>query len=116
MGQLNQGAAPSPKSQPARLRGWSASTVRDVLHRELYRGEVVWGRTKKRDLWGLRQSRSFARRRPQDDWTRVAVPELRILSDEAWEAAHKRLWASRPAYLRATNGQLHGRPVNGVLS
>ena len=41
----------------------------------------------------------------------------RILAGrELWNAAHARLAAFRPAYLRATNGQLHGRPNAGLDS
>ena len=44
------------------------------------------------------------------------APELRIVSDEAWVAAHDRLTTSRRNYLRHTNGRVWGRPANGVES
>src|SRR5262245_26736941 len=43
---LNKTHAPSPRSQQERPNGWSTSTVRAVLERSLYRGELVWGKTK----------------------------------------------------------------------
>jgi hypothetical protein len=71
---------------------------------------VTWNRTKKRDLLGEVAPSA----RPQSDWTRVTVAELRIVSDEQWAAAHARLNASRRLYLRGTHGQLCGRPMDGV--
>jgi hypothetical protein len=44
---LNEAGAPSPMPQQARRAGWSASSVRTVLFRELYRGVVHWSRNPK---------------------------------------------------------------------
>ena len=49
-------------------------TGREVLHRDLYRGLVVWNRTKKRDKWGAAKRTS----RPRGEWTEVQVEDLRI--------------------------------------
>jgi hypothetical protein len=38
---LNGERAPAPKPKRGRLPGWSASTVRVILHRRLYLGEAV---------------------------------------------------------------------------
>jgi len=51
---LNQEGAPSPRAQQDRPRSWAPSTVREVLHRPLYRGEIAWNRSQKRDKWGLK--------------------------------------------------------------
>src|SRR5262249_22698750 len=48
---------------------------------------------------------------PPDDWVRVEVPELRIVSEDLWQAAHDRLRAARRFYERTTGG----RPA-GVLA
>ena len=42
---LNRSGALSPRAQQGRPSGWSSSSVREVLMRPLYRGELVWGRT-----------------------------------------------------------------------
>jgi hypothetical protein len=89
--ELNEAAAPSPRAQRARRDGWAASSVRTVLHRELYRGVVVWNRTRKRNVFGQKQPKA----RDRAEWLRVEAPELRIVSDIAWEAAHARLTAAR---------------------
>ena len=104
--QLNEEGVLSPRAQQGRPRGWAPSSVRAVLYRDLYRGELVWNRTKKRDQWG--QSRRS--RRPEGEWVRQVVEEWRIVSDEAWQAVHDRLDANRKRYLRQTDGRVMGRP------
>ena len=46
-GALNRAGVPKPRAQQGRKDGWSVSTIRAVLTRPLYRGEVVYGRTAK---------------------------------------------------------------------
>jgi site-specific DNA recombinase len=109
---LNEAGAPSPRAQQARRDGWAASTVRTVLHRELYRGVMVWNRTEKRNVFGEKQPHA----RNRSEWVRVEAPELRIVSDAAWEAAHARINRARRVYLAGTQGNLWGRPTSGTAS
>jgi hypothetical protein len=83
--------------------------VREVLFKDLYRGVITWNRTRKRNQWGLQQQRA----RPAADWFDVAAPELRIVSEDTWTAAHARLAAVRSLYLTTTDGQPFGRPPLG---
>ena len=99
---LNAEAAPAPRAQQGRPHAWAPSSVRAVLYRELYRGEIVWNRTKKRDSWGVKRQRP----RPESDWLRVPAPELRIVEEALWDAAHARLEATRQTYLRTQGGRL----------
>ena len=85
--------------------------MREILHRELYRGELVWNKTKKRDQWGRKQQRP----RPASEWMRQSDATLRIVSNEQWDAAHARLDAARKTYLRGTRGELWGRPATGLV-
>ena len=110
--QLNAAGEVAPRAQQGRPCAWAPSSVREMLHRDLYRGELVWNKTRKRDQWG-RTRRSA---RPVEEWIRVPVPELRIVPDALWQAAHARLDAARAAYLRGTGGRLWGRPDQGVES
>ena len=110
--QLNREGAPSPRAQQGRPDGWAPSSVREVLYRPLYRGEIVWNKTKKRDAWG----RTKQQQRPEAEWLRIEAPELRIVDETVWTAAHGRLARARQTYLRGTNGRLWGRPVGGVES
>jgi hypothetical protein len=47
---------------------------------------------------------------------RRSAPDLRIVDDALWQAAHARLAESRALYLRATNGQVWGHPARGTES
>ena len=105
---LNEAGAPAPLPRRAyRPRAWSPSSVREILYRELYRGVVVWGQTRKRDRWGIKKSTTC----PPNEWVHVEIPELRIVSEDLWQTAHERLRAARRFYERATAG----RPA-GVLA
>ena len=71
---LNSDAAPCPRAQQGRRHGWCASSVRAILRRPLYRGEIVWGRARKRDTVG----QVAPTRQPSGGWLRRAAPELRV--------------------------------------
>src|SRR5207244_12322030 len=75
-------------------------------------GERVWNRSQKCDKWGKKDTQ----RRPEAQWIRVPMPELRVVDEDTWLAAHERLATSRQNYLRHTDGRLWGRPANGVES
>jgi hypothetical protein len=64
---------------------------------------ITWNRSRKRNQWGQHQQTA----RPERDWIEVPAPELRIVSDEEWHAAHARLDRAREEYARATHGQRH---------
>ena len=103
---LNADGTPAPRPQQGRPRGWVASSVRQILYRPLYRGEIVWNKTKKRNVWG----QTHVSKRPDSEWITVPAPHLRIVSDDAWTRAHARLAEARTHYLRSTSGRLWGRP------
>jgi site-specific DNA recombinase len=109
---LNEDLAPAPKSQRNRPIAWAPSTIFAVLKRDLYRGVVMWNRSKKRDAWGAK------RQRPRDpsEWLRTDAPQLRIVSDDLWEAAHTRLERRRAVYLSRNDGRPFGRPSVGTAS
>jgi hypothetical protein len=73
----------SPRSQRGRLTAWASSSVREALLRPLYRGEIVWNQSRKRDRWG--QSKRIER--PAADWLHVPAPSLQIVPDTVWTAA-----------------------------
>jgi DNA invertase Pin-like site-specific DNA recombinase len=67
---LNAEGAPSPRPQLGRPAGWSPSTINVVLHRSLYRGEIIWNKSRKRDQWGRQRQRP----RAAVEWMRREVP------------------------------------------
>ena len=107
---LNDRRAPSPKPKHGGPRAWAPSSVRSILYRDSYRGLVIWNKSQKRDKWGQQRQKP----RPETDWMTIDAPELRIVSDELWNAAHARLEATRETYVRSQKGQLWGRPPSGI--
>lgn len=67
--ELNLAGCPAPRPSKAGPRGWCPSTVRAIVSREIYKGELVWNKTKKRDVWG----RKRATDRPADAWLRLPM-------------------------------------------
>jgi hypothetical protein len=87
---------------------FSASGIKAILGRELYRGKLVYGRTRNR--WtpdGRKKERA-------EELVTVERPDLRIIEEPLWRAAHQRMAAANKQYLRATGGQLYGKPAAGV--
>lgn len=105
-GSLNDEGRPAPRNTVGLKISWSPSSVRSLLFRRLYLGEVIWNKTKKRNPWGIQQQR----KRPEKDWIQIPMPQLRIISESEWKAAHDRLNATRAIYLRGTKGELWGSP------
>lgn len=104
--QLNADGALAPRSQQGRPRAWAPSSVHEILFRPLYRGEIVWNRTKKRDRWGEHKTSD----RPAEEWVRLPAPTLRIVPEVLWQAAHARIDLARRHYQAVTKGSRSGRP------
>ena len=104
---LNAEGAPAPRAQQGRSRSWAPTTVREVLFRPLYRGEIIWAQTAKRDKWGRKHQAA----KPETEWIRRPAPELQIVDETLWQAAHARLDAARAVYLKVNSGQCFGRPA-----
>jgi hypothetical protein len=77
--ELNEQAAAAPMPRRAgRPRGWAPSSVREVLHRELYAGRILWNRTAKVIRGGAKHQRD----RAPEELVTVEAPELRIVPEE----------------------------------
>ena len=87
--------------------GWSPATIRSILHRDLYRGVVVWNRSRKRN-----DSRQVDQRpRPESEWVELPVnDDLRIVSDDLWNRAKSRRADTEGQVLRFASGRMSGRP------
>jgi len=107
---LTQDRAVEPKSPSRRdglsIPGWAPWTVRTVLHRQLYRGVVVWNQTKKRDDWGMVKQHS----RAESDHVSAEVPELRIVPEDLWTRVASRRADTEGKTLRFESGRISGRP------
>jgi site-specific DNA recombinase len=74
---------------------WSPSTIHGnpkrgigMLNNELYIGRLVWNR--QRFVKDPDSGKRLARLNPPSEWITKDVPELRIVSDEIWQAAKAR--------------------------
>lgn len=85
---LNDRKVPAPRAQRGRPSGWSMMTVLDILKREIYRGEMVFGKTQKaygRQLGKFLFRPNGTKREkgqipvPPNEWIRVDKPEYRII-------------------------------------
>ena len=114
---LNADGAPTPRAQRGRPSAWGQSSIHEVLTRDLYRGEIVYNRTRKRNRWGLKRS-SLPNRpgdewvRPEREWLRVPAPQLRIVPEDLWMRTQARLDESRARYHREQNRFRGGRIHN----
>lgn len=115
---LIQEGAPAPKpfvrkseKIPTPIGKWAPSTVRTILTREIYKGLLVYNKTKKRDTWGKVAQKA----RPESEWIKVPVEHLRIVPTELWERSASRRKDVAGKTLRFESGRLSGRPpMNGV--
>jgi site-specific DNA recombinase len=100
---LNADRIPGPRPG----RGWAMTCVREMVWRDLYRGCLIYGKTRWFDKGGTK----VKVRVPKDDWITVDVPALQIIDDATWQAAHARLAQTRQTYPGApTAGRPRPRP------
>lgn len=91
---LNQEGIAGPRGP------WSKDMIREMLRNEKYRGVVIWNRRKR--VLNPETGRKTMQPRPESEWIRVETPKLRIVTDELWEAVHRRLKkVNRDGALRA---------------
>src|SRR6266508_4965257 len=110
---LNAKRAPSPRPQRNHPSGWSPSSVKEILDRPLYHGEIVWNRSRRRNQWGQQQQQP----RASDEWLTVPAPALRIVEDAAWQAAQDRRASLRRQFDQTTGRRVrsHGSRESGHL-
>jgi DNA invertase Pin-like site-specific DNA recombinase len=103
---LNANAKPCP----TRSTSWAASSVAEILRREAYRGTFTWNKTQRGDQWGKRKRSE----RAEDEIVTINKPELAIISEKIWQATLAMRARRAAAYMRAPNGQVHGRAFSGL--
>jgi site-specific DNA recombinase len=104
---LNAEGIPCPRAG----RGWAMTGVRAIVFRELYRGRVVYGQTRWVDRGGTKVKADC----PSSEWLMVDAPDLRIVDEELWTAAHARLERTRQTY-SLHHRRPSGRPEAGIES
>lgn len=99
-------------------RAWRDTSIRGtprrglgILNNELYVGVRVWNH--KHKVKDPSTGKEVTRLNPESEWVRKAVPELRIISDELWDAA-KRQQEGLAARHTGIKDAAHARSVNGL--
>lgn len=106
---LNEEGLPCPRPQQGRPAGWAPSSLHALLRRDVYRGVLVWNKTRKRDQWGVKHQQP----RPKRDWLRVDVPGLAIVDEALWAAAHAAMSQQRTRFGRDRRFRSPGRLSGG---
>ncbi len=109
---LNADRAPAPRPQQGRPAGWAPSSVREILYRPLYRGQVVWNQTRKRDKWGKKKPHA----KPVTEWIYLEQPDLMVISEDVWNAAHAVLTKRREQYAHTPGGRPLGACTKYLLA
>ena len=95
---IAQGCIDAGYPPPARRLGggtWTPDNICIILHNEIYRGRLIWGRTKQKKHY--RSGKNIAAPVQQDEWTVVDYPDLAIVSSEQWESVQANI-ASRRSF------------------
>jgi len=99
---LNEEGVRAPRG-----RGWAPSGIREMLHRPLYRAEIVWNRSQKIVRAGTKKQR----RRDESEWIRREPPDLQIITEELSQRVKARLEERAMLFPRSQVTQrLIGRP------
>jgi DNA invertase Pin-like site-specific DNA recombinase len=97
-------AAPRRKYRGRIQEVWVPSSIKEITKNELYHGVRVWNRTEK--LLHPIKGKKAKRVRPQSEWIRVEVPNLRIVSEELWEQTQETN--------RRMKDKIYGRRLGGL--
>jgi site-specific DNA recombinase len=92
---LNAEGVPGPRKE------WSPTGVREILHRDLYRGIEIFGRVRRT---GPKERATV----PESEWVRREAPELAIVDGLLWDTAHAQIAQKAGAFLRR-DGKLCGQ-------
>ena len=90
---FNARRIPSPgstwKRTHRRATGWMGSAVREMLRNPRYRGVIQWNKSEWRKDPDTGKRKSFAR--PQSEWITHLDESMRIVSDDLWDRAQRRI-------------------------
>jgi site-specific DNA recombinase len=79
---LQSEGIPAPRPRRGGIRAWSPNAIHSMLRNDRYRGRIVWNRTRK--VRNPETTRKQRKRRPEQEWVAVEVPELRIVPEDLW--------------------------------
>lgn len=103
---LNAERVPAPrrKYKGKIQQRWFGSAIKEICRNEIYRGVRMWNRTQ--TIFNSADGTKVKRKRPESEWVRVEVPELRIASDELWQTVQEVNQRNRD--------KIYGRRIGGM--
>ncbi len=107
---LNERRIPSPKAGKRGRGFWSVGAVWEMLRRERYRGTLIWGHREK----AYRSGTKVRIVRAEEKRTFAERPDLRIVSEELWQAAQARIAKNQRQNIGKRAPE--GRPPKYMLS
>ncbi|HEX7080214.1 MAG TPA: recombinase family protein [Gammaproteobacteria bacterium] len=122
---LNARGVPSPGSywslKARRSDHWTHTTLTGseskasgILRNPIYTGRATWNKRKGKYRPGTKQRIQL--KRPEDQWSTVEIPELRIVTDEQFKAAQERLRLAKLRVAPKGPRRPRGRPARYLLS
>lgn len=115
---LNREGVPAPRARSGSGH-WMQNTINGnaqrgtgILNNELYIGRRVWNRLEYRK--NPATSKRVSRLRPESEWVRQELPELRIVPQELWDAVKTRQGASTKAIAKAETPDRQGLGARGA--
>lgn len=119
--QLNRDQVEPARRGRYKHKGWTADTVRSVLHNEAYVGKWTFGRRRWVKVPGTNKRRP--RVTSSDQWVVREYPDRRIIDKVTWAEVQMRLRAVRAFYTSGTERQMRtglpGKrttyPLSGLL-
>ena len=112
-----EGIAPPRPVRGRRVKGWTWSTISGspkkasgILNNPLYVGRIAWNRSQK--VRDPDTGKRLMRMRPPEEWVWSDVPDLRIISQDLWEAVQDR----RRGRHCVARGNMRGRRATALLS
>jgi site-specific DNA recombinase len=98
---LNARGVPSPRAGKRGTGSWSPSVLQAILKNERYLGRLIWNRMNE----GVYKKGTKVRvPRPVGKWVVVDRPDLRIVSDELWQAAQSQFSAKQRMGRKTSTG------------
>jgi site-specific DNA recombinase len=110
---LNQLGIPSPRS----ANGWNATTIRKLLTRPLYRGDMVYGQTKREYSRKLKRERKRLKQdetaceygqipQAEETWVSRPMPELRLVDPDLVVLVDNRMKDRRDRYFASLESEV----------
>lgn len=110
--ELNRRGVPSPRAGKRGTGSWSISAIYSMLRNTKYIGVIEWNQREKT----YRKGTKVRILRQPHEFVRVEAPDMRILSDDVWNAAQAQMRKNAERTAATTPAKKNGRPAKYLLA